>query len=200
MNYEKLSLHKPLDLPSHTFTTKEPSEEIEYLFNKVGGLNDYKRRSHNYVIDKTLKSRTLAYTVTTVEGHPVLGSLAWTRPMYNGIIRLCTRYCIDPDWSFLNFGKGTDGMRLDTMDHIIQQIEVCRELGHEDFFIGRNDKSRKGRRSKKIAKQISKYTGMNWQSSDREILCSKGIEDDQSWQYVIYNNRKDFDYESEFKK
>lgn len=199
MSYSKLSLHKKLDLPSHTFTTTEPSPEIEYLFDKVGSLNDYKRRSHNYVIDKTLKKRTLAYSVTTVNEQPVLGSLAWTRPLYNGVIRLCTRYCIDPDWAHLNFGKGTDGMRLDTMDHIIQQLKVCQELGHNDFFVGRNDKS-KGRRSQKIAKQISKYTGIDWKVSDTEVLCSMGIEDDQSWQFIIYNGRKDFNYESEFKR
>jgi hypothetical protein len=85
------------------------------------------------------------------------------------------------------------------MDHIIQQLKVCQELGHNDFFVGRNDKSR-GRRSQKIAKQISKYTGIDWKVSDTEVLCSMGIEDDQSWQYIIYNGRKDFNYESEFKR
>ena len=194
MNYPRLTFHEKLNYPSHTYTTPDINEDIIKLFDKVAKAQ--KLRSPNYHIDDVLKSRTLCYTVTIVDGHPVLGSLAWTRPMYNGVIRLCTRYCIDPDWSMINFGKGTDGLRIDTIDHIIQQLDFCKKLGYTDFFIGRNERSN-GRRTKKLAKQISKYTDVEWYGSDEEVLCAMDINDDQCWQYIIYNNKKDFDYESE---
>ena len=194
--YPPLTLFTKLDYPSHTFTTTEPTEELKALFDKVA--KSEKVRSKNYEINKDLISRTLAYTVTTIEdGKPIIASLVWSRPMYNGIARLCTRYCIDPEFSLINFGKGTDGMRLDTMDHIIQQINICKSMGYTDFFIGREDWKSKGRRTRKIAKQMSLYTGIEWKVSDDDVLVSTTPEDEQSWQYIIYNNRKDFDYESE---
>lgn len=197
MKYQRLKLHEKLDYPSHTYTTKELNDDIAKLFKRVATAG--KDRSSNYNISVGLKSRTLAYSVTTVEGEPVLGSLAWTRPMYNGIIRLCTRYCIDPDWTMLNFGKGTDGMRLDTMDHITQQLDICKEMGYTDYFIGREDWKSRGRRTRKIAKMMCAYTNMEWHVSDGEVLASMDPANSQGWQYIIYNKRKDFDYESEFK-
>ena len=193
--YPPLTLFTKLNYPSRTFTTTEPSKEIEIIFNKVAVSG--KARSKNYKMDEYLIHKTLAYTVTMIEDRPVLASLVWSRPMYNGIARLCTRYCVDPDFSLINFGKGTDGMRLDTMDHIIQQINICKSMGYTDFFIGREDWKSKGRRTRKIAKQMSLYTGIESKVSDDEVLVSTTPEDEQSWQYIIYNNRKDFNYESE---
>jgi hypothetical protein len=187
--YEKLNENN-----TFTFTTKEPSDEIRYIFKKVADSDQL--RSDNYIIDsKEIMNNTLCYTVTSLDGEPVLASLAWTRPMFNGIIRLCTRYCIDPAYSHKNFGKGTDGMRLDTMDHIIQQIEFCEALGHKDFFIGREDKS-SGRRSRKIAKVISNYTNKDWKVSDKPVLVTPSPNNPHAWQYVIYNTRENFDYEN----
>ena len=193
--YPPLTLFTKLDYPSHTFTTTEVPKEIEIIFNRVAESG--KARSKNYKMNDDFANKTIAYSVTMVEDKPILASLVWVRPMYNGIARLCTRYCIDPDFSLVNFGKGTDGMRLDTMDHIIQQIDICRKLGYNDFFIGREDWKSKGRRTRKIAKQMSIYTGIEWKVSDDEVLASTTPEDSQSWQYIIYNNRKDFNYESE---
>lgn len=195
MTYGLLKLHEKLDGgESVTVTTLHPTDEIRYLFNLVENAN--LTRSHNYTIDEKLKNRTLCYSVTLLNDVPVLASLAWSRPMYNGIIRLCTRYCIDPSYSHKNFGKGTDGMRLDTMDHIIQQLDVCTKLGYTDFFIGREDKSA-GRRSRKIAKVISSYTNIDWQvSNDKRLVCPNP-NDTSCWQYVIYNNRENFNYEIE---
>lgn len=197
MKYQRLKLHEKLDYPSYTYTTTELNNDIETLFERVATAG--KDRSANYTLSDFDKARTLAYSVTTVEGQPILGSLAWTRPMYNGIIRLCTRYCIDPDWAMLNFGKGTDGMRLDTMDHIIQQIDLCKKMGYNDYFIGREDWKSRGRRTRKIAKMMSVYTNIEWHVSDGEVLANLNPANEQGWQYIIYNNRKDFDYESELK-
>lgn len=195
MTFETLRLYRKLDDGnSRTFTTAEPNEEIKYIFKTVAESNQL--RSENYVIDsKDIKENTLCYTVTMVEDDPVLASLAWQRPMYNGIIRLCTRYCIDPKYKLKNFGKGTDGMRLDTMDHIIQQMEFCKERGYSDFFIGREDKS-SGRRSRKIAKMISIYTSEEWKVSDEPRLVTPNPNNPHAWQYIIYNQREDFDYKN----
>ena len=194
MKFKTLKLHEKLDGNSNTFTTEAPSEEIIYIFNEVA--NSSQLRSPNYVIDENLKSNTLCYTVTTVDEEPVLASLAWTRPMYNNIIRLCTRYCIVPKYKMKNFGKGTAGMRLDTMDHIIQQMEFCKNLGYTDFFIGREDSKSAGRRTRKIAKMITNYTNEEWKVSDEPCLVAPNPPDPECWQYIIYNNRKDFNYEN----
>lgn len=194
MKFSRLKLHEKLDGNSHTFTTNFPSDEIKYIFKKVAESDTL--RSPNYVFNKELMNNTLFYTVTTVEEEPILASLAWTRPMYNGIIRLCTRYCIVPKYKMTNFGKGTDGMRLDTMDHIIQQMDYCKKLGHTDFFIGREDDKSAGRRTRKIAKMVSTYTNQNWSVSDQPVLVTPSPNNSQAWQYVIYNNRKDFNYEN----
>ena len=195
MKYQRLKLHQKLDYPSHTYTTEHFNTDVKTLFDRVAAAGKY--RSSNYNSHNEIANNTLACSVTIVDDKPVLASLAWKRPLYNGIIRLCTRYCIDPEYTMLNFGKGTDGMRLDTMDHIIQQLELCQALGYTDFFIGREDWKSRGRRTRKIAKVLSNHTGIEWNTSDGEVLCAPKMENDQCWQYIIYNNRKDFDYESE---
>lgn len=193
MTYGVLKLYEKLDgAETKTVTTETYNDDLVWLFNKVNSANV--GRSHSYVVDHRLTSKTLCYTMTYIKDVPVLASLAWDRPMYNGIARLATRYCINPNFAHKNFGKGTDGMRLDTMDHIKQQIDFCSAIGYKDFFIAREDKS-KGRRTKKIATKVSEYTGMQWQSSDDEMLLCPNPQDTSCWQYVVYNNRKDFNYE-----
>lgn len=196
MSYGKLKLHQPLDGgETRTFTTWDPSDEILELFKRVE-YEDLQGRTRpvNYEFSPKMVRRTICWTVTMIGNEPVLGSLAWDRPMYNDIARVCTRYCINPKYSFLNFGKGTDGMRLDAMDHIIQQMDFCKKLGYDDFFLAREDKS-KGRRSRKIAKMMSKHTGVEWKCTDETMLVSTPPDDPSCWQYVIYTGRKDFNYE-----
>ena len=196
MNYEKLKLHQPLyGGETRTFTTWEPSDEILELFSLVEH-HDLKGRTlpRNYIFDDKMIRRTICWSVTMIGDEPVLGSLAWDRPMYNNIARVGTRYCINPKYSFKNFGKGTDGMRLDVVDHFIQQMEFCKQLGYDDFFLAREDKS-KGRRSRKIARMMSKHTGVEWKCTDETMLVSTPPEDPSCWQYVIYTGRKEFNYE-----
>jgi len=194
MRFKPLKLYEKLDGNSNTFTTEVPSEEIIYIFKEVAKSDQL--RSPNYVIDENLKNNTLCYTVTTVDEEPVLASLAWTRPMYNGIIRLCTRYCIVPKYKMKNFGKGTDGMRLDTIDHITQQIDFCNNLGYTDFFIGREETKTSGRRTRQLAEMITNYTNEEWKVSDEPCLVAPNPPDPECWQYIIYNNRRDFNYEN----
>jgi hypothetical protein len=196
MEYGKLKLHQPLyGGETRTFTTWDPSPEILELFKRVE-FTDLTGRTKpdNYEFSEKMIRRTICWSVTMIGDEPVLGSLAWDRKMYNNMARVGTRYCINPKYSFLNFGKGTDGMRLDVIDHIVQQIEFCKKLGYEDFFLAREDKSN-GRRSRKIARMMSKHTGIDWKCSDEKILVSTPPDDPSCWQYVIYNNRKEFNYE-----
>lgn len=192
--YGQLHLYEPLELFSRTETTADPTDGLEVIYRAVNTAN--KTRSKNYVLDELFMDRAVCYSTTYIEDDfPALASVAWIRPMYNGIVRLCTRYCVHPDLGNKNFGKGTDGMRLDTMDHITQQVEFCQGIGYTDFFIGREDKS-KGRRSRKIAKKLTEHTGMSWECSQDLCLVAPDPKAPDCWQYVIYNNRKDFDYEN----
>lgn len=186
-----LPLHTPLDMFSRTVTSAEPDSGLINIFEAMHDAG--KTRSHNYLLDGKFKERTLCYSTTYIEQDmPALASVAWLRPMYNGVVRLCTRYCVHPTLSNVNFGKGTFGLRLDTVDHILQQMEFCSNLGYTDFFIGREDKTRNGRRSKQIAEEISKHTGIEWKCSDTPVLVAPNPSASDCWQYVIYNNRKDF--------
>lgn len=193
IDYDTLRLYEKLDYPSKTITTAEHSPGLMFIYDEIN--NSGKTRAKNYVLDHMFNKRALCYSTTYIEGDvPALASVAWLRPMYNNIVRLCTRYCINPSLSNKNFGKGTDGMRIDTMDHIVQQMEFCQKLGYDSFFIGREDKSN-GRRSKKIAVKLSEYTGTQWHCSDNKLLVAPNPSATDCWQYVIYNKRKDFDYE-----
>lgn len=195
IEYGPLHLYEPLSgFESNTITTTEATDGVYELYHAVNKAG--RSRSNNYVIDEKFDNRAICYSVTYIENNlPALASVAWLRPMYNGIVRLCTRYCVHPSLMNKNFGKGTDGMRLDTMDHIEQQMEFCRGVGFTDFFIGREDRSN-GRRSKKIAKKLSEHMNMQWNCSDELMLVAPSPKSQDCWQFVIYNNRKDFNYEN----
>lgn len=194
INYDILKLYEPLDYPSVTKTTDVATPGLMFIYDEINQSD--RTRAKNYILDHQFNDRAICYSTTYIEDDiPALASVAWLRPMYNGIVRLCTRYCINPQLSNKNFGKGTDGMRIDTMDHILQQMDFCQKLGHHDFFIGREDKSH-GRRSKKIAVKLSEYTGVEWKCSDEPVLVAPNPSAKDCWQYIIYNNRKDFDYEN----
>ena len=187
-------MHQPLNgNDSHTQTLSEPTQDIIWLFEQTNDANVH--RAGNYAIDDKFNQYKLCYSVTYLNDEPALASVAWNRPMYNNIVRLVTRYCVNRKFHGTNFGKGTDVMRLDTIDHIIQQKEFCEKLGYTDFFIGRNDKSPNGKRTKQITDVVSKYTNNDWKCSTEPLLVAPNPKDPECWQYVIYNNRKDFNYE-----
>lgn len=194
-DYGKLKLRERLEGNiSKTVTTDIPTDGLIEVYNKVSNLEH--ERNENYILDDKLKSMAICYSVTYIDDNfPALASIAWNRPMYNGIVRLVTRYCVHPDLAIKNFGKGTDGMRLDTIDHIIQQIEFCKNKGYNDFFIGREDKVA-GKRTKMIAEIISRYTNIDWQVSDKPKLVTPSPNNPAAWQYIIYNNRENFNYEN----
>lgn len=183
-------LYKPLDdNNSKTITTTSLPDGLLEVYRK---LHETKRgRFQNYIVDDALKKRSLCYSVTYLEDVPVLASIAWMRPMYNGIVRLCTRYCVVPEYSSVNFGKGMDGIRLDTIDHILQQMNTCRELGYNDFFFGREDKSPRAKRTQQIADAIKKHTNIDWKVTPEPVLVAPNPSAKDCWQYAIYNNRID---------
>lgn len=192
--YNKATFYKKLNDSSNTVTTSEAPVDMYRLYEAINNTDH--KRNRNYQIDEEFKSNTICYSLTYIEDNfPALASVAWSKPMYNGIIRLTTRYCIHPLLIDKNFGKGIDSMRIDTIDHILQQIAFCKKLGHEDFFIGREDKS-KGRRTKQICKNISEYTFSEWKVSSDPVLIANNPNNSSCWQYIIYNNRKDFNYEN----
>lgn len=177
-----------------TITETTPHKDLEYLFEKLRNRNH--KRSHNYVLDDRTTSQALAYSITYLNGEPALGSIAWSRPMYNGAVRLMTKYCVDPDLENTNFGRGTENvMRLDVIDHINQQIEICSGQGYDTFFISQEGRLN-GKRIRKYVETINKYTDHTWQVSDEPVLVAPNPPDPSCWQYVISNREINFNYET----
>jgi len=166
-----------------------PDKLIE-LFNAVeqGAM----QRNDNYKIENVLTEDTICCTLTTVDGEPWLGSVAWNRPFYDGIVRVSTRYCVHPKWANSFYrrdapGKGFDNMRVDVVDHIDQQLDFCMPLGFDSFFISIEDKSPRARRSRKICDSINKYSKYNWKILDEPQRVAPNPV--SGWQQIIYNNR-----------
>ena len=171
-----------------TITEFYPTDDIKYLFNLINE-SDHKR-STNY----NLFTDGYAYTVTYLDQEPAMCSLAWERPLFNGSIRVLTRFGIRPDLIGINFGKGMENwMRLDVIEHFTQQIDICKKLGCETFFA--SQESRIGnRRIKCVASTLSKYSKIDWKVTDNKIQVTPNKKD---MQYLIYNKPISFDYTSE---
>jgi len=192
-NYFRKIIEDPVDNVK-TITTQHPTDDIKWLFEKVSNTNHY--RSNNYTLMESIKDYALCYSITYVDSVPVLGSTAWNNPLYNGMIRVCSRYCINPDYIHNIFGRGTDGIRIDAIDHIDQQVEVTQNLGFEHQFMSREDKMMKtNRASARLTKDINKYSKYNWECSiKRKRVAPNPI---TGLQFIIYNNKewlKDEDY------
>ena len=173
-----------------TKTYSSPPDKLIELFNAVekGAMN----RNENYKIENAFNDYTLCYTLSTVDGEPWIGSIAWNLPFYNGLVRVSTRYCVHPKWANSFYrrdapGKGFDNMRIDVVDHIDQQIEFCKPLGFDSFFLSIEDNSPNFRRSKTICTSINKYSKYDWKILDENQRVANG-HDRSCWQQVIYNN------------
>jgi hypothetical protein len=181
------------DLKVETKTCKIITDDIHWLYKKVFENNSNKRKD-NYNLDKLiLTGDALCYSLTTVDNIPVLGSIAWKRPFFNGAVRILSKYCINPDYITYEFGKGIEGfkggIRLDTVDHIDQQVEYALSQKYNNFFISREDKTSNGRRTKEILLQINKHSQYNWFISEQKELVCPDPKSDSCWQWVIYNNK-----------
>lgn len=173
---------------TQTVTEFLPTDDIKYLFNLIS-KSDHKR-SNNY----NLFEDAYAYSVTYLNEEPALCSLAWERPLYNGAIRVTTRYGVRPDLAGLNFGKGTENfMRIDVIDHITQQMDICKRLGCDAFFISQESKLG-NRRIKCVASTLSKYTNHNWNVTEERVQVTPNKSD---MQFLIFNKKFSFDYTAE---
>lgn len=179
------------DLLVETKTYSSPTLEIQWLYEQVSKNSTNKRRE-NYTLEKSFTEHTLCYSMTTVNNIPVLGSVAWNRPFYNGAVRILTRYCINPEYITYEFGKRTEGwkngIRIDVVDHIDQQVSYLQSKGYSNFFISREDKTKDGRRTKQILEQINKHSKTGWNiSNNKELVCPDPVSN-HCWQWIIYNN------------
>ena len=175
---------------TRTVTKSEICDDFIAVFDEM--FESGKKRFENYLVDSNLLKNSLCYTVTYCDEKPMLASVAWRKPFYNGMVRLCSRYCVTPSFVNVNFGKGMDGIRLDAIDHIEQQKEFCEKLGYEDFFISRFDRTN-GRLTKIIYDGINKYSTENWKMSDAQMLVCPDPSNKECWQYVVYNTEIKFD-------
>lgn len=174
-----------------TITYPNAPDSLLELFEAVS--QGAKRRQANYKIEDALTDYTLCCTVTIVDGSPYLGSVAWARPTYEGFVRVATRYCVHPDWMHAYYrrnapGKGYDNMRIDAVDHIDQQVDFCKNLGYENFFISREDNSPNAKATKKITESINKYSKYTWtMSKEKQRVAPNPV---TGWQWIIYNNKE----------
>lgn len=160
---------------------------MKWLFKKIRE-SDHKRASNYELMD------AYCYTVTYLDNEPAMCSMAWERDLFNGSIRLMTRFGVRPDLSCINFGKGMENfMRVDVTDQLNQQIQFCKKLGADSFFV--SQESRGGRRMKGLASTMSKYTEYDWFVSDSAVLVTDNPSDPTSWQYTISNTELNFIYE-----
>jgi len=171
-----------------TTTVENLTKDIKWLFEQVSKTNHY--RADNYLLDNYATSYTLCYTTTYLNGEPVLGSCAWNRPFYKGMIRICTRYCINLGFRHVNFGQGTDGFRLDVVDHIDQQVDFTKKLGFNYHFISREDKNKTGKTTKRLTKDINNYSKYFWKCSENRKLVCPDPDAPSCWQFIIYNNKE----------
>ena len=176
-----------------TITTLEVNNDLVWIYAQVKKSNV--RRSANYDLNVNKSDTILAYTVTYLEETPVLASIAWTRPFYGGAVRVATKYCVSPDYMDKDFGKGTKNLiRLDTVDHIIQQYEICEMLGYSKFFISQEDKT-KGKRVNKYISTLNELTDFKWKSTEVPVLVCPDCDNPSCWQYVISNEDIIFNYD-----
>lgn len=187
-----LHRNKPLsNNETHTITTTEPSDALLQVFEKANA--DTHKRSGNYELSERVIAETCAYTVTYLHDTPVMASIAWARPFYNGAIRLASKYCVDPKFRHLQFGKGTENLfRLDTVDHITQQIEIACANGYTDFFLSQEDKSPGGKRVHRYVATLDKYTDYEWTCTSAPVLVCPDPQAPSCWQYVVSNNEIKF--------
>jgi hypothetical protein len=173
---------------SKTITETFPTDDIKYLFRLIRESDHHRSNNYNMLYD------AYAYSVTYLNDIPALCSSAWERPLFNGSIRLGTRYGVNPQLKFINFGKGTENfMRVDVTDHIRQQIEICKRLGGDSFFL--SQESRLGnRRIKCISETLSKHTEIKWSVTEERVQVTPNP---SHLQYLIFNKSFDFDYTAE---
>lgn len=173
-----------------TFTTDYPCDQLYKLFELVFQQQD--KRKKNYTVENSFKDYALCYTLTTVDGEPYLGSMAWNRPFYNGMIRVATRYCVNPKWINDFYykttpGKGHNNMRIDAIDHIDQQVDFGQKQGFTNFFFSREDKTN-GKRTQKICEMVNQYSKYSWKMLEEKQLVCPDPKSNSCWQFVVYNN------------
>ena len=168
-----------------TQTLNYLTDDLIWLFEKVAQKSN--KRNTNYTLDDAFTDYTLCYTLSTVDGVPYLGSLAWNRPMYDGMVRVATRYCVNPDFAYFKI-KYKEGIRRDAIDHINQQVEYTQRLGFYNHFISREDNTPNARNTKRILKNLNAYSPYEWKmSKDKQRVAPNPV---TGWQWVIYNNKE----------
>lgn len=169
-----------------TQTLDHLPEDLIWLYQKVADKSN-NRRNKNYILEDAFADYTLCYTLSTVNGVPYLGSVAWNRPMYNGMIRVATRYCVNPDYAYFNI-KFKDGIRQDAITHIHQQVEFTKKLGYNDHFISREDNTPNAKNTKRILKKLNANSPYKWKmSTEKQRVAPNPI---TGWQWIIYNNKE----------
>ena len=170
-------------IKTETFST--PPKKLIELYEIVN--QKIKHKSQNYKKENCITDYSLCYTITTINDIPYLGSVAWKRPFYNGMIRVLTRYCVNPIYTWKRTNRPYP--RIDMIEQLKQQIIFLKKLGYNDFFISKEDKSN-GKNAELIKNFLNLNTKYTWKlSADKQLVCPDP-NSSSCWQYVIYNNKE----------
>lgn len=172
-----------------TVTTKDCPNDLIDLYN-AAFIDTTIRYRKNYDVNKILNA--LCYSVSYENEIPISGSMGWHREYYNDSVRLGTRYYVAKGPSehlrastLRPGGKYYQkGIRTYIADQIAQQLEFCKNLGYQNFFISREDKS--GKLTERITKGLIHHTGLDWNTGPHDWLVYPKPEEDNCWQKLIW--------------
>jgi hypothetical protein len=173
-----------------TTTSSDCPQELIELFTEA----NTKLESHlklNYALDKLVDNQIVCYSVTTLDDVPISGSVAYARDFYNGAVRVATKYYVSPRMQ--NSGLLPDkfyknGIRTYLADQIDQQIDYCKNLGYNNFFVSRDHPSfRITKRLYNGIEQTCKHKG--WTLYEDQKLVAPNPGDPHCWQHVIWLGR-----------
>lgn len=156
----------------------------------------------NYALEKLVDPEILCYSLTTLDDKPACASVAYARAFYNGAVRVATKYYVSKK-QMKNVGLLPDqfyknGIRTYLADQIDQQIDFCKKIGYESFFVSRDHPSFDRPHARKLQRKITSriYNGIESTSKykgwvffkDLKLTCPDPASP-HCWQCVIWLGR-----------
>ena len=118
-----------------TTKSNELKFEIKYLTHKA--VNNKKNKlTNNYFEIKD----DIACTIGLLDERPVSISFIHDRPIFNGMLRVLSRFYYDDGISFSQY-KDKRFIRPSTESMLKDQIKYCKKIGKNNLFFSREDKT-----------------------------------------------------------
>ena len=166
-----------------TFTSSTIHPKLEELYTILYTKN--KTKYSNYKIENCFTDYTLGSSVSLHNDEPYLGSVIWQRPFYEGMTRVMTRYCTNPESKIIHRPPNP---RTDMVTMIDQQVSFCYDLGYKDLFFSKEDGSN-GKNAKLILSFLNEHSIYHWKLSEKKRLVCPDPASKSCWQFIIYLNK-----------